>query len=174
MTECPDCERQFTGAACPRCGWKVPITAAPRAPASAATCPVDGARLQADGFCPVGSGYRVDMACPFVCPHCRRPLSWDGGCLSCFGTTTGKREDWTFPGHRYALLSTCPNCRTDFDGRQCPTCAHRAPDSSGHWVRVAGLAPGRPACTDAENAAGIAAVQAALAAAPPLAKRAPR
>ena len=34
----------------------------------------------------------------FVCPLCRGPLDRVGGCLRCYGCTTGRKEDWTFPG----------------------------------------------------------------------------
>jgi hypothetical protein len=137
MPECPDCERSFRGPACPRCQWVAPAPA----PRPARLCPVDGARLQADGFCPTGHGWPQGTPCPFACPLCRHPLGWDGGCLACFGCTTCRREDWTFPGHRYELE------------------AH-------HWRRDDSLPPGRPACTPAETAAGLAQVRAILARGP--------
>jgi len=63
-----------------------------------------------------------------ACPHCRGPLDWDGGCNRCHGCTTGRKEDWTFPGDKYEL-------------------------QKGHWQRVEGP---RRACTPEENAAGFA------------------
>jgi len=56
-------------------------------------------------------------------------LDWDGGCIRCHGCTTGRREDWTFPGDKYEI-------------------------QKGHWQRVAD-GP-RLACTPEENRAGFA------------------
>ncbi len=145
MPECPDCERGFIGDACPRCGWKAPASGKP-ASKMPSVCPADGARLQADGWCPTGNGYLAHMSCPFVCPICRQPLSWDGGCEHCHGCTTGAREDWTFPGDRYEL-------------------------EAGHWRKI--LAGPRRACTQEENAAGARTLGVLLAAAPVLALRSP-
>jgi len=61
-------------------------------------------------------------------------LAWDGGCERCHGCTTGRREDWTFPGDRYEL-------------------------DKGHWQPVD--VP-RKACTPEQNAAGFAAIRAVL------------
>lgn len=146
---CPQCHAaNAAGArACEGCGQDRTTSARDAAPMAA--CPIDDARLQADGWCPTGNGYVVYKTCPFACPHCRRPLSWDGGCPSCYGAPSGRREDWSFPGHRYEL-------------------------EGGHWVRIAGLEPGRLACTEAENQAGLDAVRRALAAAPALAGRSER
>lgn len=66
-------------------------------------CPVDAAALDYRGFCELGRGYPEGMRCPFVCPLCRKRLSWSGACLTCFGTSTGRREDWSIPGDRYEL-----------------------------------------------------------------------
>jgi len=57
-----------------------------------------------------------------VCTLCRGPLDWDGGCNRCHGCTSGRREDWTFPGNKYEL-------------------------DKGHWHRVCGP---RKALTPAE------------------------
>jgi len=137
-----DCgaENRVKSTACHSCGNPRPGRAS-RAPGAAMapkipeTCPIDRARLQADGFCPQGGGYLLTLPCPFACPICRKPLAWDGGCEACKGCTTGDRRDWTFPGDRYEI-------------------------EGGHWVRWA-KGP-RPACTVAENAAGFAAIRAVL------------
>jgi hypothetical protein len=84
---------------------------------------------------PVLAAYPAQTPCPFACPICRAPLAWDGGCDACHGCTSGRREDWTFPGDRYEL-------------------------DDGYWRKVSGP---RQACTPAENAAGFAAVRAILA-----------
>ena len=76
---------------------------------------------------------------PYVCPLCRHPLTWEGGCESCHGTSTGRREEWTFPGDRYEL-------------------------EAGHFVKVAGP---RRAMTSAENTLGLADCIAALGDFPP-------
>ncbi len=67
-------------------------------------CPVDAATLDYRGFCELGKGYPESMRCPFVCPNCRKRLTWSGACFHCFGTSTGTRSDWTVPGDRYELL----------------------------------------------------------------------
>lgn len=68
-------------------------------------CPIDGGPLimsgALKGFCVRMGGFPFTLACPFSCPLCRGKLDWTGGCQSCHGTTTGKREDWTFPGDGY-------------------------------------------------------------------------
>ena len=46
----------------------------------------------------------------FVCPLCRGPLDRVGGCLRCYGCTTGRKEDWTFPGACDALPAGRPSC----------------------------------------------------------------
>jgi len=136
MLECPDCEKAFRGARCPTCGWAPPAPP-PLREAKPAYCALDGTTLER-GFCHAGGGYPVTSACPFACPLCGQRLGWDGGCEACHGCTTGRREDWTFPGHRFEL-------------------------DAGHYVRDDSLPPGRRACTPAQNAAGLAAVQLILA-----------
>lgn len=66
-------------------------------------CPADSAALDYRGFCELGRGYPESMRCPFVCPHCRKRLTWSGACFFCFGTTSANRADWTLPGDRYEL-----------------------------------------------------------------------
>jgi hypothetical protein len=79
-------------------------------------------------------------ACPFVCPLCRGPLDWQGGCARCHGCTTGNKPDWTFPGDRYE-----PD-----------------PDNPGHYT-LTDLRAGRPSCTPRENIAAMQIVQVVLA-----------
>ena len=140
--ECPDCEIKLEKGTCPQCGWRKALLGGMQSSAPAAKvpahCPADGGRLQADGWCETGQGYFEHMSCPFPCPICRQPLSWNGGCDTCKGCTSGNREDWTFPGERY-----------EFEG--------------AHWRRVAGLEAGRRACTVEENMAGARAVRDILA-----------
>jgi hypothetical protein len=93
-----------------------------------------GALLLASGLGSATGGYPGTTACPLACPLCRGLLSWDGGCERCHGCTSGRREDWTFPGDRYEL-------------------------DTAHWQRVDGP---RRACTPEQNAAGFAAVRAIL------------
>lgn len=89
-------------------------------------CVYDGAILDTlgdrRGWCPEGKGYALayrvwviddagskteqsrEVLCPFACPICYAPLSWDGGCDRCHGSRTSQdRETWTFPGARYEL-----------------------------------------------------------------------
>jgi len=132
MPECPNCSRMFKGKGCKLCGWQVPAETAPtRPPRTLCDC---GASLLASGLCSAAGGYPATSSCPLACPICRGPLAWDGGCERCHGCTTGRREDWTFPGDRYEL-------------------------DKGHWQRVDGP---RKACTPAQNAAGFAQLRAAL------------
>lgn len=126
---------------CEECG----IRAAPRGQRAAEdeeverrTCACGGS-LDARGFCGRGNGFPMVVRCPFVCPRCRYPLHWDGGCESCRGTSTARREDWAFPGDRYEL-------------------------EAGHYVKVAG-GP-RSACSSVENLLGLADCVAALGDAP--------
>lgn len=85
-------------------------------------CPADHTTLRGDGWCATGQGYPLEWPCPFACPMCRGPLSWDGGCERCHGCTTGERVDWTFPGDRYDTH--------DDDGQ---------PLGDGrHWVKIDG------------------------------------
>ena len=133
-SECPNCSRLFTGAACKVCGWQVPaeVHQPARPPRTVCDC---GSSLLASGRCSSTGGYPATATCPLACPICRGALGWDGGCQRCYGCTTGKREDWTFPGDRYEL-------------------------DKGHWQKVDGP---RPACTPAQNAAGFAAIRVLLA-----------
>jgi hypothetical protein len=64
-------------------------------------CEVDGGLLDHRGFCNKANAYVLSAPCPFVCPLCRHPLTWQGRCLACFGTNTGERDSWTIPGDRY-------------------------------------------------------------------------
>jgi hypothetical protein len=109
-------------------------------PAAGRACLIDGGMLDARGWCRAGDGYPIDMKCPFVCPLCRAPLSWSGGCDTCKGTGTpaAPRERWAFPGDRYEIRL-------------------------GHYVKVDGP---RRACSVEENKAGLARVRAVLAGAP--------
>jgi hypothetical protein len=84
-------------------------------------CPSDGATLDPHGYCWTGGGYpvlrwwwdtqskdphwtRITASCTFTCPICRQGLSWDGGCLSCYGSQTAvDKRTWTFPGDSYVL-----------------------------------------------------------------------
>lgn len=91
-----------------------------RASSRANLCPADGATLDPHGYCWTGGGYplmrwwwdkdrwtRITAACTFACPVCGQGLSWDGGCLSCYGSTTAHdKRTWTFPGDSY-VLSAC-------------------------------------------------------------------
>lgn len=100
--------------------------------------------MAADGFCMAGNGYPLGTACPFVCPICRQPLDWSGGCVSCHGCTTGKREDWTFPGDGYYTH--------EVDGKQI--------GDGHHWVK--GQDGPRPAATLAESQAAVRKIKAML------------
>lgn len=111
---------------CEACGLAVPAASAALPTSTRMTCPVDRAAINR-GFCMRGQGYPMTEVCPFSCPICRKPLQWSGACYECFGTTTGRREDWSFPGDHFEL-------------------------QEGHWVKVAEGA--RRACTQAENKAG--------------------
>jgi hypothetical protein len=102
-------------------------------------CLVHRVELRGDGWCPIGDAYATNAPCPFVCPICRGPLNWTGGCNACHGCTTGDRADWTFPGDRY----------------------ERDKKNPGHYVQV--LKAGRAACTPRENIAAMQIVQAVLA-----------
>jgi hypothetical protein len=86
-------------ASCPECGTVRPA-ATPGPPVR--HCRFDGGELDALGFCARGNGFPWPMKCPFVCPHCRGPLSWNGGCDRCRGSDTPEdRETWTFTGDYY-------------------------------------------------------------------------
>ena len=122
--------------ACGACGESraghVPLE--PEAPRSRRLTCDCGASLLASGLCSATGGYPATSSCPLACPICRGPLAWDGGCERCHGCTTGRREDWAFPGDRYEL-------------------------DKGHWQRVDGP---RKACTPEQNAAGFAAIRTIL------------
>jgi hypothetical protein len=126
--------------ACEGCGEDRAARPAPADP-KPRRCVIDGAALEADGYCHAGAGYPVSFACPFACPLCRKPLTWDGGCEACHGTSTGRREDWAFPGDRYEL-------------------------EDGHWRKI--LAGPRPACSPEENAQAARIMAGLLATMPPL------
>lgn len=97
-------------------------------------CPYDGGELMASGLCLRRGGFPLGQRCGFVCPLCRGSLDWSGGCDRCHGTTTGRREDWAFPGDRY-------DCYDDFG----------KPIGDGvHWVKTDGP---RQACSVQENKA---------------------
>lgn len=103
-------------------------------------CIAHGVELRHDGWCRLGQAYATNAACPFVCPICRGPLDWTGGCVKSHGCTTGNRNDWTFPGDRY----------------------ERDDDNPGHY-KLTDLKAGRPSCTPRENIAAMQIVQAVLA-----------
>lgn len=111
--------------------------AEPEAPSRACDC---GGMLDARGWCDRASGFTHLARCPYVCPLCRQPLTWEGGCGRCHGCTTGRREDWAFPGDRYEV-------------------------TDGHYRKVCGP---RQACSPAENILGLADCVAALGDAPML------
>jgi hypothetical protein len=101
----------------------------------ARACPIDGAPLRADGFCLRGEGYPHPMAYPFRCSLCGHALDWSGGCFACYGTRTGRREEWSMPGDGY--YTHTPEGKPIGDGQ--------------HWVKQADA--GRPAVSAADNAA---------------------
>ena len=136
-------------------------------------CLVDGGLVEADGeragWCLTARAYAVayhvrvvtdeghklerarQTAAPFVCPHCRARLTWDGGCDRCFGSATPRdRETWTFPGDRYDLAMVPRE-----DGTPGGT-------PEGHYERVA-LGP-RPVASEAVALAALAEIQRMLAA----------
>ena len=84
-----------------------------------------GSALLASGICADTGGYPLSSRCPFICPYCRGELEWSGACPRCYGCTTGRREDWTFPGKEYR------------------------PDK-GHWQETGPA--NRKACSPEENA----------------------
>lgn len=159
MARCPRCLVEV-GNECPDCGWRAaragsdkPVRMIP----AREHCDC-GAALYASGLCAEAGGYPATAALTwwqdyehalpqvyrFTCPHCRGPLDWSGGCERCHGCTTGRRDDWAFPGDRYEL-------------------------EKGHWQCVA--SGPRPACPPAANAAGLAEVRALLATMPALTDR---
>lgn len=110
---------------CSRCGLERAKKTAPAA-TKLLRCPADGAAIR-DGVCVRTGLFPMTEKCPFACPICRKPLEWSGACYQCHGTTSGKREDWEFPGDRYEL-------------------------EDAHWIMCE--AGPRRACTPAENQAG--------------------
>jgi hypothetical protein len=157
------CGTQVIGKECPDCGELRPGTTAPKPVTPGATGAIAaglvipscicGSALTTEGRCRETGFYpRIKQAkqedgdwvfapvvCPFVCPVCRARLDWDGGCRSCHGTKTGRREDWAFPGDRYV----------------------RSEDDA-HWMLDAGPQGPRMACTLEQNAEGLRLVQAIL------------
>ncbi len=131
---CPACRANNGGgwATCEGCGKDRPEPERPAAPGPK-RCYCGGPRL-ASGICERTGGYPATYSCHFACPICRARLDWSGGCDQCHGCTSGRREDWTFPGDRYEL-------------------------TDGHWHWVDGP---RKACTPEENAAGFAKIRAIL------------
>lgn len=103
-------------------------------------CPYDGAVLRTDRVCPKGGGYPLGEPCPFVCPICRQPLGWHGGCFRCFGSRNG-RDGWTFPGDKYELYDDTGQPITD----------------GHHWVRV--LKGPQRACSPEDNVDALNAVR---------------
>jgi hypothetical protein len=94
---CGECGARNRGAAqvCEQCGEERPAgqggTTPPR------LCPIDGATLYANGWCPKGDGYpKTIPRSPFVCPACRRYLEWSGVCWC-----LAMREE--APGDRYEI-----------------------------------------------------------------------
>jgi hypothetical protein len=140
---CPSCDAKNKPRAveCENCGAERPLTATPKGQLPAA-CWFDGARLDAQGYCPTGQGFPLGIRCPFFCPICQHRLEWSGACNSCFGSKTASDQTtWTFPGARYETH--------DEDGKPIGDGQHR--------VKIA--EPGRAACTPAENHAGFAEVR---------------
>lgn len=91
-----------------------------------ATCDC-GASLLGSGLCADAGGYPASADPHAVlpsCPICRGPLEWSGACYRCFGTASGERRDWSFPGAEYQL-------------------------DKGHWQETA--PPGRRACLPEDN-----------------------
>ena len=129
--------------ACEGCGDGRPVRRPPEAEAPAGgmptVCALDGAPLDASGWCREGGGWPLTLRCPFFCPVCRARLGWDGGCLRCFGTVTpADRETWQFPGDEYQL-----------------------DEATRHYVRVGGPSP---VASRATVTASVAEFQARLAA----------
>jgi hypothetical protein len=143
---CPRCGTRVRGETCRRCGIDRPAEPGRPPPervewTKPESCPNDGALLDDHRYCHRGRGYAAGTECPFSCPLCRGPLGWAGDCQQCHGTTTGRREDWTFPGQRY-----------EFDG--------------GHY-KLVDPATMRPVCSPEDNAAAMRALRALLRRFPP-------
>ena len=103
MPTCPECSRTFKGRECKACGFKVaePDRSGKSAPKR---CPC-GSALMASGKCEETGNYPANLNHPpFVCPFCRSPLDWQGGCVHCYGSaTSADRTTWTFPGDDYEV-----------------------------------------------------------------------
>ena len=114
---CPTCEKPVRGKSCRTCGWTP--TPQPkdedRHPRHGDRCAC-GSQLElttircaATGLCPRyvwrqegREPFTLATPCPYACPTCRHALSWNGGCLTCYGSAnSGDRDTWTFPGDRY-------------------------------------------------------------------------
>jgi len=115
-----------SAAVCSVCGLDRTPRKAKAARGTVSICPADNALVK-NGVCSRTGEFPMTERCPFACPICRKPLEWSGACHRCHGTTSGQREDWSFPGDRYEL-------------------------EGGHWVKTAD-GP-RRACTRGENQAG--------------------
>jgi hypothetical protein len=125
---CPQCANFLRPGAteCYECGWRAPaLDPEPAAaPARVRYCAFhpdlghDAVQLTEPlGWCEAGEGYpthwtfppkprdpriRVPLRCPFACPRCRHPLSWNGGCDACKGSSTPRDpHTWAFTGDYY-------------------------------------------------------------------------
>jgi hypothetical protein len=136
MPECPNCEREIRGHACRHCGWTPSSSSSHAKRPIACDC---GAPLLASGRCSATGGFpgsaNPHQVLP-ACPICRGPLEWSGACFRCYGTATGRREDWTFPGAEYQI-------------------------DKGHWQESAPA--GRRACSPQDNADAWRAMKAVIA-----------
>jgi hypothetical protein len=133
MPDCEACGGPIAYGKCRECG-AVSSHAAPSVqPDPPRYCPLDGAQLRANGFCPTGDGFPLPLAHPpDTCPHCRAFLRWDGDCLHC--VPPGEK-----PGHRYDYDPYKPGVPT-----------------SAHW-RIAERGPQPIAPPTAEQKAAISA-----------------
>ncbi len=139
MPDCPDCGSFYGGRRC-ACGFAPPNPNTPSQDTGPLVCPIDGAILGDLGWCPKANGYPNTSPCPFVCPLCRSALDWTGGCGTCHGTSSGRREDWAFPGDGYYTH--------DAEGR---------PNGDGrHYVKQQGPRPGVGKAINAQSANEIA------------------
>ena len=116
--------------ACSECGTVKPVaTTTP-----ARRCPFDGGEFDALGFCARGNGFPWPLQCPFVCPHCRGPLAWNGGCDRCRGSDTPEERDtWTFTGDYYEPVGDRPTAptATTSGATKARRRSRRAPRSTG-------------------------------------------
>jgi hypothetical protein len=137
--------------------------------APAVRCPYDGEPLREDAvglYCERAGGYPYALPNPrydprgsepetlqrhlpqkrkTACPHCRQPLGWDGGCLSCYGAPSGRREEWNFPGMRFD--------RYNDSGK---------PYGDGHHWMLMDSDLNRSACSIEDNRDGLRAIKAIL------------